>query len=91
MRYEFRYRLMLNTQEYLVEKWNHMRKTLKSENICNSKIEHVPTKDNDIVFQLIGNDKIDIDRLVIVRDTLKTVFFNYMGYECIRCGMCFIT
>jgi hypothetical protein len=71
MKYEFRYRLMPNTQEYLVEKWNHMRKTLKSENIRNSKIEHVPTKDDDIIFQLMGND--------------------YMDYECIRCGMCFIT
>ncbi len=95
MRYEFRYRLIPNTQEYNVEKWSTLKKTMVSENIRNSirnsKIEYVPTKDDDIVFQLIGNDRIDIDRLVIIRDTLKTVFLNHMGYKCLLCGMCFVT
>lgn len=94
MRYEFRYRLKPNTRVYLVEKWSTLKKTMISEHICNSignsKIEYVPTKDDDIVFQLIGNDRIVIDRLVIIRDTLKTVFSNHMDYKCLLCGICFV-
>jgi len=90
-RYEFRYRLMPNTPENIVERWSTFKKIINSENLCNSKIEHIPTLCQDIVFQLVGQDRIDIDQLVVVRDTLKTVFVNHIGCKCVMCGMCFIT
>lgn len=90
MKYEFRYRLKPDVPSHLVTKWKNINKTLKTERIQSNNIKHLHTLDEDIVFQLVRDDSVDIEKLVVIRDTLKSVFIKHIGSDSIQCGICFM-
>ena len=91
MKYEFRYRLKPHTPSDVVQKWKTLIKTLHTEKIQSKKIKQVITQTEDIVFQLVRDDSVDIEKLVVIRDTLKSVFAKHIGDVSLHCGICFMS
>lgn len=90
MHYEFRYRLRRDVPSLIFSRWRHLKKTLNTEIVQNSLIKHVKTKDDDIVFQVVGKKSMDTKDLVTIRDKLQKVFMSHMQTNGVHCCLCFM-